>query len=162
MTIITVTSGNIGGGAGKTTITLALLMSTRNVAYMDLSPDNRSLSLLLGLNPRSDVIDSVRGGRYMMYMRDGNIVMPIRHREYPEIRQLSAITPQDMQRALKSLERTLINKYNVENLVIDTMSVVNIGLSLGAIEAADRLLIPLISGREELVRRTIPRWALNT
>ncbi len=38
MTIITVTSGNVGGGVGgKTTITLALLMSTKNVAYMDLS-----------------------------------------------------------------------------------------------------------------------------
>ncbi|WP_243676230.1 hypothetical protein [Vulcanisaeta distributa] len=69
MTVITVTSGNVGGVGGKTTITLALMMSTKNVAYIDLSPDNRSLSLLLGLNPRIDVIDSVRGGKYMMYVR---------------------------------------------------------------------------------------------
>ncbi len=158
MTIITVTSGNVGGGVGgKTTITLALLMSTKNVAYIDLSPDNRSLSLLLGLNPRVDIIDSVRGGRYMMYVRDGNVVIPIRHREYLELRQLSEIAPGEVQRMLRALEKTLVSKYGVEDLVIDTMSAVNLGLTMGAIEAADKLLIPLTREREELIRRTIPR-----
>ncbi|ADN50048.1 ParA family protein [Vulcanisaeta distributa] len=156
MTIITVTSGNVGG-VGKTTITLALLMSTKNVAYMDLSPDNRSLSLLLGLNPRVDIIDSVRGGRYMMYVRDGNVVIPIRHREYLELRQLSEIAPGEVQRMLRALEKTLVSKYGVDDLVIDTMSAVNLGLTMGAIEAADKLLIPLTREREELIRRTIPR-----
>ena len=156
MTIITVTSGNVGG-VGKTTITLALLMSTRNTAYADLSPDNRSLSLLLGLNPRTDIIDSVQGGRYIMYVRDGNVVIPIRHREYLELRQLSEIAPKEVQRMLRALERTLINKYGVENLVIDTMSTVNVGLTMGAIEAADKLLVPLTREREELIRRTVPR-----
>ncbi|WP_054843038.1 ParA family protein [Vulcanisaeta distributa] len=158
MTVITVTSGNVGGVGGKTTITLALMMNTKNVAYIDLSPDNRSLSLLLGLNPpRIDVIDSVRGGKYMMYVRDGNIVIPIRHREYLELRQLGEIAPTEVQRMLRALEKTLVNKYGVENLVIDTMSTVNLGLTMGAIEAADKLLIPLVREREELIRRTVPR-----
>ena len=156
MTIITVTSGNVGG-VGKTTITLALLMSTKNTAYADLSPDNRSLSLLLGLNPRTDIIDSVRGGRYVMYVRDGNVVIPIRHREYLELRQLGEVAPGEVQRMLRALERTLSSKYGVENLVIDTMSVVNVGLTMGAIEAADKLLVPLAREREELIRRTLPR-----
>ena len=156
MTIITVTSGNVGG-VGKTTITLALLMSTKNTAYADLSPDNRSLSLLLGLNPRTDIIDSVRGGKYIMYVRDGNVVIPIRHREYLELRQLSEVTPKEVQRMLRALERTLTSKYGVENLVVDTMSTVNTGLTMGAIEAADKLLVPLTREREELIRRTVPR-----
>ncbi|WP_243669485.1 ParA family protein [Vulcanisaeta sp. JCM 16161] len=104
MTIITVTSGNVGG-VGKTTITLALMMSTKNVAYIDLSPDNRSLSLLLGLNPRTDIIDSIRGGKYMMYVRDGNAIIPIRHREYLELRQLGEIAPAEVQRMLRAWRR---------------------------------------------------------
>ena len=156
MTIITVTSGNVGG-VGKTTITLALLLITKNTAYADLSSDNRSLSLLLGLNPRTDIIDSVRGGKYIMYVRDGNIVIPIRHREYLELRQLSEVSPGEVQRMLKALEKNLVSKYGVENLVIDTMSIVNLGLTMGAIEVADKLLIPLTREREELIRKTVPR-----
>ncbi|ADY01706.1 hypothetical protein VMUT_1501 [Vulcanisaeta moutnovskia 768-28] len=155
MTIITVTSGNVGG-VGKTTITLALLMNTKNMAYIDLSPDNRSLSLLLGLNPRTDIIDSVRGGKYMMYVRDGNAIIPIRHREYLELRQISEIAPKEVQRMLKALEKTLISNYGVENLIIDTMSTINLGLTRGTIETADKLLIPLIKERAELIRRSIP------
>ncbi len=155
MTIITVTSGNVGG-VGKTTITLALLMSTKNTAYLDLSPDNRSLSLLLGLNPRTDIIDSIRGGKYVMYARDKNLVIPIRHREYIELRQLSEITPQEVQRALKALEKTLTDKYGMNNLVIDTMSTTNLGLTMGAIEAADKLLIPLTRERADAIKRSVP------
>ncbi len=92
-----------------------------------------------------------------MYVRDGNVVIPIRHREYLELRQLSEIAPGEVQRMLRALEKTLVSKYGVEDLVIDTMSAVNLGLTMGAIEAADKLLIPLTREREELIRRTIPR-----
>jgi len=155
MTIITVTSGNVGG-VGKTTITLAMLMNSKNTAYLDLSPDNRSLSILLGLNPRTDVIDAIHGGKYMMYVRDKNLVLPIRHREYIELRQLFEITPQEVQRALKSLEKVLTSKYGVGSIVIDTMSTTNLGLIRGAIEVADKLLIPLTRDREEIIRKTVP------
>lgn len=153
--IVTVTSGNVGG-VGKTTLTLALLMSSKGSAYLDLSPDNRSLSILLGLNPRTDIIDAIRGGKYTMYARDKNLVIPIRHREYIELRQLFELTPQEVQRALRALERVLASKYGVRALVIDTMSTVSLGLIKGAIDVADRLLVPMVKDREELIRRTIP------
>ncbi len=42
----------------------------------------------------------------------------------------------------------MVSKYGVENLVVDTMSVVNLGLTLGAVETADKLLVPLTRERE--------------
>jgi len=155
MTIITVTSGNVGG-VGKTTITLAMLLNSKGTAYLDLSPDNRSLSILLGLNPRTDIIDAIRGGKYTMYTRDKNLVIPIRHREYIELRQLYEVTPQEVQQALRALEKTLTSKYGVDNLVIDTMSTTNLGLIRAAIDTADKLLIPLTRERADLIRKSVP------